>query len=85
MTTLVALFLALLMSVAAVRFALRVFAPGAEQRAASWLARKNPTRLDMFMAELAFWGIGRLLLLVLATLALFLLSFVFFRSVLNMF
>ena len=84
MTTFAALFLAALVCGLVVRLILSAFVPEAQQRAAEWLRRETPTRLDVLMGELAFWGLARLVLMLILVLLVYVFAFTFFQGLFGM-
>jgi len=79
-----ALVLAALVCWFVVRLVLSAFLPEARRRVGEWLPRKTPTRLDVLMAELAYWGLARLVLFVVLVLLVYVFAFTFFRGLSEM-
>ena len=84
MTTLAALFLALLACGAAIRLILNARSPRLRSQVEEWVSPKVPTRIDMLMYEVAHLGFEGVLVLLFVVLISFALMFVLLRGLLEM-
>jgi hypothetical protein len=80
-----ALIVALIASLTAMRAAVKILYRKAVVRAKQWVAPKEPTRLDVFMSELGhevgYWRFTRVALIAVLAPTFFLLTYTFIRSV----